>query len=851
MTARLSWRLAWRIARRGLDWRFAGLRLLIVCLVLGAAALSAIGTLTGAIDHELTTRGAQMLGGDAEFAIAARPASAREYAAIARAGRVSAGVRMQAMAQKAGGDGSAVPIELKAVDAHWPLYGTFTLAAPNGTTRPAGAPVGMTAWIAPGVADRLGVAPGDHLRIGAADLVIGGVIADEPDRMGEGFALGPTVIISSAALAQSGLVSAGTLARWKYHVAMAPDAPPQRAIDAFKAAFPASGFEFRTRERASPMLDRFVSRMGQFLGLVALAALAIAGIGIGNGVTGFLEARRGTIATLKILGATGPDVTRIFAIQIVLASLVAIALGLAIGLAATPLIALALSGVLPVAAGLVVDPAALAIAAAQGMLIALTFAAPPLLRAQAFPAMALLRARVSPLAQPWRALALPVGGGLAGIVALAVLPAQQPLLALGFLGGAAALFGVLGLVGWGLTRLAARVPRPRGTVARMALANLHRPGAQTPALVVALGFALAAFVVLAGVESSLDGNIAQRVPARAPDYFVLDVPRDRAADFRALVAHVVPGATVRTVPAMRGSILAYGPAAHMTRVADLKAIPDDAWALRGDRGLTYADTVPQGNVVTAGRWWPQGYAGPPLVSIDEALAKVLGLHLGDRLTISLLGVERSATIASFRRIDWDSFGFNYVLVFSPNAIADAPHNLAATIELPAATRTAPVRRAILSALVRALPSSSVIEIGPVLGQVRTLLAQVGAAVLAAASVAVLAGLAVLAGAIAAQRASRQYDTVILRVLGASRGQLLMLVVAEYGLLSALLGAIALGLGSAIARAVVVELFGFAWLPDWWLIAGVLTIGLALVMALALGGSLSVLRTRPARALREL
>ena len=851
MTARLSWRTAWRIARRGLDWRFSGLRLLIVCLVLGAAALSAIGTLTGAIDHELTTRGAQMLGGDAEFAIAARPASTQEYAAIARAGRVSAGVRMQAMAQKAGGDGSAVPIELKAVDARWPLYGTFTLAAPDGSTRRAGAPPGMTAWIAPGVADRLGVAPGDHLRIGAADLVIGGVIADEPDRMGEGFALGPTVIVSSAALAQSGLVSTGTLARWKYHVRMAPEARPQSAIDAFKAAFPASGFEFRTRDRASPMLDRFVSRMGQFLGLVALAALAIAGIGIGNGVTGFLEARRGTIATLKILGATGPDITRIFAIQIVLASGVAIALGLAIGLAATPLIALALSGVLPVAAGLVVDPAALAIAATQGLLIAMTFAAPPLLRAQAFPAMALLRARVSPLAQPWRALAVPVGGGLAGIVALAVLPAQQPVLALGFLGGAAALFAVLGLIGWGLTRLAARMPRPRGTVARMALANLHRPGAQTPALVVALGFALAAFVVLAGVESSLDGNIAQRVPARAPDYFVLDVPRDKAAEFRAVVTRIAPGATVRTVPAMRGSILAYGPAAHMTRVADLKVIPDDAWALRGDRGLTYADTVPQGNVVTAGRWWPRNYAGPPQVSIDENLAKVLNLRLGDRLTIALLGVERSATIASFRRIDWDSFGFNYVLVFSPDAIADAPHNLAATIELPAAARTAPVRRAILSTLVRALPSSSVIEVGPVLGQARTLLAQVGAAVLAAASVAVLAGLAVLAGAIAAQRASRQYDTVVLRVLGASRGQLLMLVVAEYGLLSVLLGAIALALGTAIAWAVVVQLFGFAWLPDWRLIAGVLAIGLALVMALALGGSLSILRTRPARALREL
>jgi putative ABC transport system permease protein len=848
---RLSWRMAWRIARRGLDWRFRGLRLLVACLVLGAAALSAIGTLTGAIDHELTARGALMLGGDAEFTVAARPANPREYAAIARDGRVSAGVRMQAMAQKAGGDGNAVPIELKAVDAHWPLYGTFTLAGPRGTTRTAGAPVGHVAWIAPGVADRLGVGTGDHLRIGAADLVIGGVIGDEPDRLGEGFALGPTVIISAAALVDTGLVSTGAMARWKYRVALPPGTAPKAAIDAFKAAFPSSGFEFRDRDRASPGLDRFVSRMGQFLALVALAALAIAGIGIGNGVTGFLEARRGTIATLKILGATGADIARVFGLQIVIASGIAIAIGLGLGLAATPLIGLALRGVLPVSAGLVVDPAALATAAAQGLMIALTFAAPPLLRARAWPAMALLRAQIAPPGQPWRALALPVGAGLTGIVALAVLPASQPLLALGFLGGSAALFGVLGLLGWGLTRLAAIAPRPRGTIARMALANLHRPGAQTPALVVALGFALAAFVVLAGVETSLDGNIARRVPAAAPDYFVLDVPRTSENAFRTLVTQIAPGALVRTVPALRGSILAYGPAAHMTRVADLKTIPDDAWVLRGDRGLTYADTVPQGNVLTQGTWWPRDYHGPPLVSVDESLIKLLGLRLGDRITISLLGVERSATIASFRRIDWDSFGFNYVLVFSPNAIADAPHNLAATIELPGSAKTPAVRRAILSSLVRALPASSVIEVGPVLSQARTILSEVSAAVLAAASVAVLAGLAVLAGAIAAQRASRQYDTVILRVLGASGRQLLLLVLAEYGLLSAILGMVALVLGTGIAWGVVVQLFGFAWLPDWGSIAGVLTLGLALVMALALGGSLAILRTRPARALREL
>lgn len=850
----IGWGTVWRLARRGLDWRFRGLRLLLVCLVLGTAALAAIGTLTGAIERELTSRGRVLLGGDLQFTLAQRGASDAEMAAMRALGTVSAGTRLQAMARLPQGDDVAVPVELKAVDARWPLYGALTLEG----GRRAGAPTGMTAWIAPGVADRLSVTTGGKLRIGNALLTIGGLIADEPDRLSEGFSLGPTVIVSPEALAASGLVQPGSMIRTKYRVRLPAGratADPQALADAFTARFPVAGFEARTRDKASPGLDRFVGRMGQFLVLVALAALSIAGIGIGNGVSSYLEARRGSIATLKILGAESGDIARIYLLQMAVASVIAIAAGLLIGVATTPLLGRALSGLLPVEAGVVIDAKALLLAAAYGALIALTFAAPPLIRAREFPAMALMRARVSPLRTRWRAavrsMGLPVGAGLAGIAALAIATAPQKELAAGFLGGSAALFVLLAALGLGLARLAARLPRPRGAIARMALANLHRPGAQTGALVVALGFGLSAFVLLAAVETSLDANIARRVPDRAPDYFVLDVPRDGLARFETVVRRAAPGATIRTVPALRGTIVAYGPQDRMVRVADLKELPENAWALRGDRGLTYAETVPEGNTLTAGQWWPKDYAGEPLVSVDADLGKALNLKLGDRITVGLLGVERTATIASFRQVDWENMGFNYVLVFSPNAIADAPHNLAATIELPHADKSPGVRRAILSGLVRALPSSSVVEIGPVLNQARDILSQMGTAILAAASVAILAGMAVLAGAIAAARERRQYDNVILRVLGASRRQLLTLILAEYALLCAVLAAIALVLGCGAGWLVIVRLFDFAWMPGWTRILAVLAAGVALVLVLALAGSLGLLQTRPAQALREL
>lgn len=835
----MTWSTAWRIARRDLNARFKGLRLLLVCLFLGTGALAAIGTLTGAIEGELADRGQVLLGGDLEIEVWQRDLTPEEKAALTEYGRISGGTRLQAMATA--GE-NAAPIELKAVDSAWPLYGTLTLA--DGRT--VGAPAPGEAWLAQGAIDRLGIAVGERFRIGTQQVTAAGIIANEPDRLSEGFQLGPTVIVDVALPHRAGLIAPGAMYQSKYRVAFEPDRDPQAVEEALEERFPEAGFDFRTRDRASPGADRFVGRMSEFLTLVGLAALVIAGIGIGGGVTSYLEARRTSIATLKVLGATSGDIARIYALQIGAAALAGSVLGLAAGLLVTPLLSAALQGLLPVESGFVIAPGALLLAATYGLLVALVFAATPLLRARRFPAMALMRARVAPLTRDRTALRW-VFAGLAGIVALVLLTSRQPWLAALFLGGAAATLGLLAVLGYGIRRAAARLPRPASPLLRNAVANLHRPGSSTGALVTALGFGLSAFVLLAGIQTAIGGNIERRVPQQAPDYFVLDIPRDRVAAFEALVHDEQPEAAIRTVPALRGAVLAYGPRDSMTRVADLEEIPDGAWGLRGERGLTYADTVPPGNTIVEGEWWGPMWAGENLVSIDVELAEAAGIAIGDYITVGVLGVERTARVANLRRIDWESLGFNYVFVFSPNVLADAPHNLAATIDLPDGASTGPLLRR----LVQAFPSSSVIEIGQVLAQARTILGQVGAATFAAASVAVLAGLAVLIGAIAAARAARTYDTVVLRVLGASRRQVLLMQLVEYGLLAAALAAVAFALGSALAWLVIVQLFEFDWLPDWGAMLAVLGAGLAVVLIFALAGSLPLLRAKPAQALRAL
>jgi putative ABC transport system permease protein len=839
----LPLKTAWRIARRDLNTRFRGLRLLLACIFLGTAALAAIGTLTSAIETELASSGQELLGGDIEVEVWQRDLRPDERKVLEGFGTISSGYRMQAMAST---PEAAAPIELKAVDAKWPLFGRLLLADGRGV----GAPSGRDAWIAESALERLGIRVGESFTVGTLRLRAAGIIKDEPDRLSEGFQLGPTVIVAQEVPAAAGLIAPGALYQSKHRIAFTnPTRDPASAEEAVTRRFPSAGFDIRTRDRASPGAERFVGQMSDFLTLVGLAALVIAGIGIAGGVSSYLDQRRASIATLKVLGATSGDILRIYSMQIGVAALAGSLAGLAAGVLVTPLLARALQGLLPVESGFIVSFPALLLAASYGLLVAFAFASAPLLRARTFPAMALMRSGIVPLTRDRRAL-LATALGLGAICALALLTTAQPMLAGGFLLGAGGALLLLATMGWAIRALAQHLPRPANPLLRSALANIHRPGAPTGALVTALGFGLAAFVLLAAVQSAIDGNIARRVPQQAPDYFVLDVPPAKEPRFFKLIQQEFPKAAIRTVPTLRGAVLAYGPKEKLVRVADLKEIPEGAWALRGERGLTYADRLPEGNRVIAGQWWSPLHRGEPLVSVDAEFARAVGLRVGDYLTIGILGVERTARIANLREIDWESMGFNFTLVFSRNAISDAPHNLSATIDLPdGADRAA--RGRLLRALVKEMPSASVIEVGGILVEARKLLEQVSLATLAAAAVTVLAGLAVLMGAIAAARAARTYDTVMLRVLGASRRQVLLLQLAEYGLLAAVLAMVALALGGGLAWVIITQLFEFDWLPDWSKVLGVLGLGVALVLAFALAGSLPLLRAKPARALREL
>ena len=836
----LGWRAAWRIARRDLHLGFRGLRLLFLCLFLGVATLAAIGSLTSAITQELRDRGRVILGGDVEIGMTQRQASLGDKQAFRQLGALSETIRMRAMAQRVGqGRGDAPPAiltELKGVDAAYPLYGALTLR--HGAYHPLDA---GHIVIGEALAERLDIGRGAQLRYGDARFIVSDIIADEPDRLGEGFTLGPVAIVSMDGLRRTGLIQPGSLYAAKYRIRLDPRFDAATVRKDWERARASEGWTFKDRDRAAPGANRFIERMGQFLALIGLAALVIAGIGVSNGVASYLAGKRGGIATFKVLGATAADIARIYRLQVGAVALLGIGAGLLAGAALPPLVVALAEDVLPVSPGFRLHPLPLLTSALYGLLIAFLFTFPPLARARTQPAAALFRGAVDSRSGLDRRSLAAMGAAGALLVALALGTARDPLFAAAVLGAVGAvlllLLGIGIAVRWGARRL----PRPERPWLRLALANLHRPGAQPAALIVALGLALTLFVTLAGIETSLDAEIRQVVPKKAPAQIVLDIPAADQARFRAIALRQAPEAQLNIVPVLRGTITAYGG----QRVADLEQLPEGAWFLRGERGGTYSATLPEGSDLVAGRWWPKDYRGPPLVSLDAEAADTLGIDVGDRLTISILGREIEARIASLRKVNWDTMGFNYVLVFSPVTLRSAPHSVAATITMDPRHDTAMTR-----ALLAAFPGVSVIAVGDVVDQVGMILTQMSRAILVAASVAILAGIAVLVGAIAAARQSRSYDSVILKTLGATRMQLLGAQALEYGLLAALLALVALALGSIAAWFVIVQIFDFTWAPDWHVVLATLAAGALLTLGIGLAGALPLLSVRPARALRQ-
>jgi len=425
---------------------------------------------------------------------------------------------------------------------------------------------------------------------------------------------------------------------------------------------------------------------------------------------------------------------------------------------------------------------------------------------------------------------------------LAISTAAAPKLAAWYVGGALATFALFRAAAWAVVHGLRRLPRLRRPLLRLALDNLHRPGAPTTSAVLSLGLGLTVLVATALLEHNLGRQIAQVLPREAPGYYFIDIQPGQAADFDAVIAAEPGVEAMQRVPILRGRITKLAG----IRVEKLTPPPDFAWILQGDRGLTWARRPPDaGSRIVGGEWWPSDYTGPPLVSFDAKAARGFGLHVGDTITVNVLGREVTARVANLRQIEWTSLGINFVMVFSPGMLAGAPQTEIATV------RVAPERELALErAVARALPNVSAIRVKDVLRDVSAILASLAVAVRGVAAVAITAGMLVLGGSLAVDHHRRIYDAVVLKVLGATRGKLLLAYLLEVGLLALVTTGVAVAIGGIAAWAVVAQVMDMTWhfaiTPVLW------TLLLAVTITALLGftGTWRALSRKPAPVLRN-
>ncbi|GLK77692.1 ABC transporter permease [Methylopila jiangsuensis] len=838
-----------KLAARELRGGVQGFMVFLLCLALGVAAIAGVGSLARGLSDGLQREGRAILGGDAAFSLMHREATPTERAVLEAKGRVSTVGSLRAMARTSAGD--ATLVELKAVDDAWPLVGAARFAPDRPLAELLGREDGVPGVaVDPALLARLNLKVGDRIELGTASFAIRATVEREPDQLSGGVGFGPRALISTEALRASGLLQPGSLVRWSYRVALdgdGGDAEVGRLITDVEHEAKDAGFEARSRLNAAPQLERNVNRFTQFLTIVGLAALVVGGVGVANAVNAFVDRKRETIAVLKSLGASGRTVFLIHLAQVAALGALGVALGLMAGAALPFAAARALESVTPLPLAMSVYPRELALAATYGALTALAFAVWPLGRAHDVPVAALFRDQVAPESRRPRAIYIAATALAAlALCGLAVYAAYDRRIALTFVGASVAAFLALRLVAGGVMALAARLPRPKRLELRLALANIHRPGALTPSVVMSLGLGLALLVALTQIDASIRGQLSSELPQKAPAFFFLDIPSSEKDAFAALAKDKAPGAELNSVPMLRGSITALNGVAAEEAEVD----PESRWALRGDRGVTFAEDPPEGSTVTEGAWWPRDYSGEPLISFDQRLANGLGLKVGDRVSVNVLGRTVTAKIANLRRIHWETMGINFFMVFSPNAFAGAPYMNLATVVFPDGSDDA-TELGLLRDLTRAFPSVTAIRVKDALTTVNEVVGNLALAVRAASGVTLVASVLVLAGALAAGRRRRTYEAVVLKTLGAARARLIGAMAAEYALLGLVTAAFGLVVGSLAAWGVTANIMRIGFAFDPLGAGGAALAALVVTVALGLIGTWRVLGEAPARHLRSL
>ena len=837
--------VAWKIARRELRGGLRGFWVFLACLALGVGAIAAVGSVRGAIDDGLAREGATLLGGDAELRMTYRFATAEERDWMdGFAAQVSEIVDFRSMAVAGMGDTAERSVtQVKGVDAAYPLVGSVGLDPPIPLEQALevqdGLPGGVMERI---LAERLGLEMGDTFRLGVQEFTLRAHITREPDGLGANFGFGPRTLVRSDALENAELLGPGTLYEVNYRMLL-PDLSLDQARGIVTTQFEGAGVRWRDSRNAAPQIRNVIERVSSFLVLVGLAGLAVGGVGVSAAVRTYLDGKTNVIATLKTLGAESRTIFAVYLMQIGVLTVIGLVLGLALGAVVPFAVAPLVADQIPVDLEITVQARALIEAALYGALTALIFTLWPLARTEHVRAATIFRG-VAEAAKGWPrwpymlvTLAL-----VAGLVLVAAGFAAVPRLAYATAAGVIGALAVLTLAALGVRFVARRLARSRvlrgRTALRMAMGAIGNPREGATAVILSLGLGLTVLAAVGQIDNNLRRAITMDLPDRAPSYFFLDIQNTQLEGFLARLSEDENVDRVETAPMLRGV------------VSEINGIPAREhpaaghWVLRGDRGISYSATIPDGTRLTAGDWWAEDYSGPPLVSFGAEQAAELGIGVGDEITVNILGRNITAEIANLREVDFSTGGIGFVMIMSPEPMRSAPHTHIATVYALEAAEGA-----ILRDLSNMFPNITAIRVREAAERVTEALSTMATATSYAALATLLTGFVVLIGAAAAGERARVYEAAVMKTLGATRAGILASFALRSVLMGAAAGLVALAAAALASWAVMRFVMEASYQFEPFSAIAIVIGGIVATLLAGLAFALRPLAVRPAQTLR--
>ena len=778
-------KIAARELLASLKEKLLGFRVFILCLTLSVAGIGTIGSLRGAIEEGLDRNGQLFLGGDAEIELAYRAVTEIEKEWIlANSSAFSKITDFRSMAVSSATE-KRVLTQVKAVDGSYPLVGEVVLSNGLSLTQALAGKNGLPGIVvAPGLLQRLELTLGQKIKLGTQDFVVTATLLNEPDSFGN-FNFGPRSIVFEKDIYKSGLLAPGTLFSTQYRLMLQNVENLENLKKKFEIDWATAGAKWKDARNASPGAASAIERLSSFLVLIGLSGLVVGGIGISAAVHAFVSKKTRNIAILKTIGATPRQIFWIYSIQIGVFTLGAIILGLCVAIFAPFIVKLFLPNDLKVLAVIAIYPTILIESAIYGVLATAIFSIWPLARTEDIRPSRLLHGANSNTWPSYIYLAV-----LLILIILALFTAIQfsgsALLTLWLLGGILVVLFFLACTARIFQFFLKQVVKSsllNGRIAlRAAISAISSRSEPVGPVVMGIGLGLTVLATVGQIDSNLRNSIVNSIPERAPSFFFIDIQPDQLAEFNSKLAATDAVDRVETAPMLRGLIT------HINgRPAD--EVADDHWVLRGDRGISYAEKMPEKTILTAGKWWPEHYIGPTQISFAAEEAEEIGIGLGDGLTLNILGRNITGTITSLREVDWSNADMGFVVVLNAQALRGAPHSHIATVY---AQENAEI--SLLNDLGETFPNVTGIQIREAVLLVSEIVSSIASAAFIGAITTLLTGVLILIGASSSNNMQRAYEAAVLKALGATHREILFSFVMRSFMVGSLAAGVALGFG---------------------------------------------------------